>query len=119
MSLRKAVYDLMNDVSANIYAIAAPQELSDPYSVFTTRMEVVRSQDGIFQYEMTVSVNVYSEVLSTCVTLADSIRAGVENASGTYDTETLSVGLILSESDDYIENLDKYIISQEYLLKFD
>jgi len=119
MSRRKAIYDLMNDVEADVYPLAAPQEITDTYAVFSTRTELVRTQDGPAVYESIVSVNIYANTIAACVTLADALHAGIENASGTYDTETLMVGLFLNESDDYLENLDKYVISQDYLLKFE
>lgn len=119
MSIRKAVYDLLNDTEADVYPLIAPQELTDPYATFFIRIEYVRSQDGVEVKEATVTINVYANTYAQCDTLASSLRTALENASGSYDTETLMVGLFLSESDDYIENLDKYLLIQEYLLKFE
>jgi len=119
MSIRKAVYDLLNDTEADVYPLIAPQELTDPYATFFVRIEYVRSQEGVEVKEATVTVNVYANTYAACDTLAVAFRTALENASGIYDTETLMVGLLLSESDDYIESLDKYVLAQEYLLKFE
>jgi len=118
MSIRKAIYDLLNDTEADVYPLAAPQELTDSYAVYSAQIEYVRSQDGPTVKEASVSVNVYANTLALCITLADSLRAAIENASGSYDTEDMMVGLFIRESDDYIEGLDKYLLAQEYLLKF-
>jgi len=118
MSIRKGIYNLLKATETDVYALAAPQELTDTYAVFSVRIEYVRSQDGVEVKEASLSLNIYANTMAACVTLADSFSAALENASGTYDSESLIVGLFLSESDDYIENLDKYVISQEYLLKF-
>jgi len=118
MSIRKAVYDLLNDTETDVYPIIAPQGLTVPYGTFFVRMEYVRSQDGISVTDTTVTVNIYANDLSDCIVLSESLRAAIENASGSYDTETLSVGLLLSESDDYIEDLNKYVITQDFLLRF-
>jgi len=119
MSIRKAIYDLLNDTEADMYALAAEQETTDPYGVYSIRIEYVRTQDGATVKEASVSLNIYGSDFATAITLADSMRGAVENASGTYDTETLMVGLFQSEGDNYVPELDKYVLNQDYLLKFE
>jgi len=119
MSIRKAIYDLLNDTEADVYPLIAPQELTDPYAVYSTRIEYIRSHDGVEVNEAYVTVQVYANTLATCIALADSLSAALEGASGTYDTtETLHVGLFLGEVDGYFSDIDKYMITQDYLFKF-
>ena len=118
MSIRKAIYDLINDTTTNAFAIVSPQETTTPYATFFIRRNPVRTQDGIGPYEADLTLNIYGNTVASCVTLADSLFAGLEGAEGSYDTETLMICNWLSESDDYIESLDKILITQEYNLKF-
>ena len=37
MSIRKAIYDLLNDSEADVYPMVATQGLEDPYVVFSMR----------------------------------------------------------------------------------
>ena len=84
MSVRKAIYDLLNDTETDVYPLVAPQEITDPYAVYSTRIEYVRSQDGIAQKEAMVSVSIYANLLASCIVLADSLSAALENSSGSY-----------------------------------
>ena len=120
MSVRKAVYDLLNNTSTKAYPVVAPQELTDPYMTFFLRRSPVRSQDGISVEEVDLTLNIYANSFSSCVTLADSMYTALENASGSLDSgnETLHVCNWVLETDDYIESLDKILITQEYNLKF-
>lgn len=120
MALRKAIYDLLNDSEADVYPMVAPQELTDPYVVFTMRREPVRSQDGIAMQDITLTLNIYANTLSDCIALADTMYSGLEGASGSYDSgnETLHISNWISEDGYYIEDLDKYLITQDYQLRF-
>jgi len=118
MSIRKAVYDLLNDSEADVYPLIAPQELKVPYVVFSLRIDPIRTQDGIGPWNVNVTLDIFANSLSATIGLADTMFAGVEAATGTYDTETLMVANLVSEDGDYLEDLDKYIITQEYQLFF-
>lgn len=118
MSIRKAVYDVLDSTAWGVYPIVAPQENTGKYIVFFVRREVLRTQDGVAVEDITLTINIYANDLSDCIELADIYRSAIEGASGTYDVETMIIGLFQSESDDYIENLDKYMITQDYLLRF-
>jgi len=118
MSIRKAIYDLLNDTEADVYAMVGPQELTDPYVVYNIRINPERTQDGVGPTEAILTLNVYANTDTEAITLADSMYAGMENASGTYDNETLMVCNWTSEDGDYLEGLEKYLIIQEYQLRF-
>jgi hypothetical protein len=118
MSIRKAIYDLLNDSEADVYPLVAPQALTDPYVVFSMRRVPTRTQDGITVNDVELTLNIYANTLSDCISLADTMNAGIEAATGTYDTETLLIGNWVSEDGGYIDDLDKYIITQEYQLRF-
>jgi len=119
MSIRKAIYDLLNDSEADVYPLIAPQELTDPYVVFTMAMSPIRAQDGIPVKEIELSLNIYANTLSDAIALADTMYAGLEGVSGTYATETLMIcNWVRDGFGDYIEGLKKYMIPQEYELKF-
>ena len=119
MSIRKAIYDLLNDSSTSVYPLVAPQELTDPYVVFSIRSEGVRTQSGVGPWTINVTLNIFANSLSACITLADTMYTGLEGVSGTYDTtEVLMVANFLSEDEGYIDDLNKYIITQEYQLYF-
>ena len=118
MSIRKAVYDLLNDTEADVYPLIAPQELTDPYVVFSLLRTPVRTQDGIGPWEVGLTLNIFANSFSACIGLADTMFAGVEAATGSYDTETLMIANWTSEDGTYLDGLDKYIITQEYQLYF-
>lgn len=118
MSIRKAVYDLLNDSEADVYPLIAPQELTDPYVVFSIRLDPVRTQDGVGPWDVTMTLNIFANSLSACVALADTMYSGVEAAAGSYDTETLMIGNLINEEGTYLDGLDKYMITQEYQLYF-
>ena len=118
MSIRKAIYDLLNDSEADVYPLIAPQGLTDPYVVFSIRMDPIRTQDGIGPWNVNLTLDIFANSLSACIGLADTMYAGVEAAAGSYDTETLLVANWISEDGDYIEELDKYMITHEYQLFF-
>lgn len=118
MSIRKAIYDLLNDSEADVYPLVAPQELTDPYVVFSMRKSPIRTQDGIGPWEVDLILNIYANTLSDCIALADTMYSGIEAATGTYDTETLMVANWTSEDGGYLNDLNKYVITQEYQLRF-
>lgn len=118
MSYRTAIYDMLNDVSANVFPLVAPQETDTTYAVYSTRLERVLSQDGVFVKTVYLTVNIYANDFSNCDQFANYIRIGVDGKKATYGTDSIDGGLLLSESDDYIPGLDKYIITQEYQIYF-
>lgn len=118
MSLRGAIYDLLNDVEADVYPLVVPQETTDPYVAYSMRTEPVRDQSGMHLTEVSLTLNIFANTFAGCVTLANSLFSGLESKSGTYDGEDLFVCVWQSESDDYIPDLEKFNITQEYLLKF-
>lgn len=118
MSLRSATYSLLSGVTSKVYPVVAPQETTGSYAVYSLRITPVRCQDGISMYDVDVSLEVYAETWDACADLADSFQSAIEDASGTYDGDSLEVGLYNSETDDYISDIDKFNISQEYTLKF-
>ena len=118
MSIRKAIYDLLNDTEADVYPLIAPQEVTDPFVTFSMRLSPERTQDGIGPTYADLTLNIYASTHTLCVALADAMYAGMEGKSGTYGTESLMICNWESESDEYIEGLDKILIIQEYNLKF-
>ena len=118
MSIRKAIYDLLNDSESDVYPLIAPQETSDPFVVYKARRDHTRTQEGIATKYISLTLDIYANDFSDCVDLADTMSAALEDASGTYDTETLHVCTWISEDGDYIPGEDKFNITQEYLLRF-
>jgi len=118
MSIRAAIYDLLNDSEADVYPLVAPQGTTDPYVVYSVRRVPVRVQEGIVMEEIELTLNIFANERGDCFTLADAMYAGLEAATGTYGSETLDISNWVSETGAYIEELDKYMITQEYELKF-
>lgn len=118
MSIRGAIYDLLNDVEADVYPLVAPQETTAPYIAYTMRSEPIRTQSGVALTEVALTLEIYASTLDQCITLAALIYAGMEGKTGTYDSETLFICNWVSEGDDYISGIDKFNITQEYNLKF-
>lgn len=117
--IRDAVYDLLNDIDSDVYPVFAPQETTDPYVVYSMRMEPILTQDFCGPTDVDLTVEIYGSTFDLCVTLADAIFAGMDNKSGTYATKTLMLSRWVSETDTYIADLDKVNITQEYNLKFE
>lgn len=119
MSYRTAIYDLMNDVEADVYPLVAPQELTVPYAVYTTRREPIRVQEGVSVWTVFLTVYIYASDFSDCDNLADTIRTNMEHRAVTKGTDVIIGSMMISESDDYIQSLNKYLITQEYQIQFD
>jgi hypothetical protein len=118
MSLRGAVYDLLNDIEADVYPLVAPQETTAPYVSYSMRIEPVRVQGAIAVNEVTLTCEIFASTRDQCLTLAALIYAGMEGKSGTYGSETLHICNWASEDEGYISELQKFIITQVYILKF-
>ena len=121
MSYRTAIYDLMNNVEADVYPLVAPQELTVSYAVYTTRMELVRAQQGTPVMTTYLTVYCYANDFSVCVDLAITIQNNMEHREGSYNAglDILMGCMMIGESDDYIPSLDKYLITQEYKMDWD
>jgi len=118
MSIRGAIYDLLNDYEADVYPYVAKQDATDPYVVYHVRREAVRTQDGVSAQEVILTLNYYATDLDDVITLAATIYTGLEGTSGTYDSETLHSTSWASEDGYYISDLEKYNLTQEYKLIF-
>ena len=118
MSVRKAVYSLMSGLESDCYPVYAPQETTDTYAVYSTSRDLVLTQEGAKVYEVRVTVDIYANDLSDCIGLAETLEAGMHDASGTYASETLMVCNLESERDNPPIG-DKINITQEYILKFE
>jgi len=119
MSIRAAIYDLLNDVDSRVHALAAPQEETNPYAVWEIRREPIRVQESIILEEITLTLNIYANLRDDALTLATSYFDGLEAKTGSYSNKTLIACTWSSESEDYISELDKWNVSQEYNLKFE
>ena len=119
MSIRNAIYDLLNDTEADVYPFIAPQETTASYVVYNIRKDPIRTQDGIGPYNVDLSLAIYDKDMDDCITLADAMFAGLEATTGSYDTETLMICNWVSEDGDYLDELKKYVITQEYQLYFE
>ena len=91
MSIRSATYELLSGIETAVYAIAAPQETTGTYITYMLRREPIRSQDGIAGYDTTLTLNIYAQELDDAVTMAATMFAGLEDTSGTYDSQALEV----------------------------
>ena len=118
MSIRAAVYSLLSGLESNVFPLNAEQETTAAYAVFSTNITPERTQDGVGPIYMDLTVDIYANNFSDCVSLADTLYAGLEGTSGTYATETLMICNWTSESDAYIFELKKYVITQGYTLTF-
>ena len=118
MSVRAAVYSLLSGLETDVFPLHSQQETTDPYVVFSMRMAPERTQSGIVRTDVDLTLEIYANSLSECISLADTMYAGLEGDSGTYATETLDICNWVAESDYYIDELKKYGITQEYQLRF-
>ena len=122
MSIRHAIYDLLNDLEADVYPLVAPQGLTVPYVVYSMRRTPERSQDGIAVQDVELTLNIYANTLSDCIELADTMYQGLEAATGGYgsgsSSETLHIANWQSEDGGHIDDPEKFIITQEYQLRF-
>ena len=84
MSIRSGIYDLLKALEGDVYPIVAPQETAVSYVTYSMRQEPIRTQDGISPTDVELTLNIFSNTLSDTVTLAATIYAGLEDASGTY-----------------------------------
>jgi hypothetical protein len=120
MSVRRAVYSLLSGIEADVFPIYAPQETTDPYVVYSMRREPILTQDFSGPEDIDLTIEIYASTFDLAVSLADTIFAGLDNASGSYDDKTLLLSRWVSESDNvYIGDLEKVNITQEYNLKFE
>ncbi len=118
MSIRNAIYDLLNDTEADVYPFIAPQELKDSYAVYNIRKDPIRTQDGIGPFSVDLSLAIYDKKMDDCIALADSLATALEGAEGSYGGSTIMGTNWVSEDGDYLEELMKYVITQEYQLFF-
>jgi hypothetical protein len=118
MSIRAAVYDLLNDVTSQVHALAAPQELTSPYAVWSIRDEPIRVQGAIQIHNVFLTVNIYANTRDATITLASSIYTGLEGKTGSYSDQTLMICNWMGENEDYIPDLDKWTIGLDFELKF-
>jgi hypothetical protein len=119
MSIRSAVYSLLSGIESDVFPVFAPQETTDPYVVYTMRSEPILTQDFTGPTDVDLTLDIYASTFDECVTLADAIFASLENATGTYSGEVLMLARWVSESDNYIADVNKVNITQEYNLKFE
>ena len=119
MSVRSAIYSLLSSVEADVYPVFAPQETTDAYVVYTMRVEPILTQDFTGPTDVMLTLEIYASDFDSAVSIADTFFTGMDNASGAYSDKTLMLSRWVSESDDYIADLDKVNITQEYNLKFD
>ena len=117
-TIKASIYTLLSAVTVKSYPVVGPQEETSAYAVYLTRFEPVRDQVSINIYDCSLTLNIYANDMSDCITLAGQFFTAIEDASGTYGANDLEVGYFISESDDYIENLDKYVITQEWQLRW-
>lgn len=118
MSIRSAIYTLLSGLEADSYPLFAPQETTDPYVAYSTRLAPIRTQEGVHLTEVDLTLDIYASDFDSAVALASTMYAGLEGAEGAYDDQSLMVCNWISESDSYISDLDKVNITQEYNLKF-
>ena len=118
MSIRGAVYNLLKAAEADVYPVVAPQETTATYITFQARMDFERSQDGVEVIDVNLTLNIYDNNHDDCISMANTLSAALDGASGTYDSQTLHVCIWTGEGDGYLPELDKYMITQEYLLRF-
>ena len=118
MSIRKAIYDLLKAAETDVYPLVAPQELKVPYITFNMRRTPERTQDGVTLQIVGLTLMIYASDLSDCFNLAETMYTALEGAEGTYDGEELMVSNWTVEDGEYIEQLDKYLVIQEYSLTF-
>ena len=118
MSIRNAIYDLLNDTEADVYPFIAPQETTDTYVVYNIRKDPIRTQDGIGPFSVDLSLSIYDKDMDDCITLANSLASALEAAAGSYGGSTIMICNWVSEDGDFLEELKKYVITQEYQLFF-
>lgn len=119
MSIRKGIYSLLSGIEADVYPVVAPQETTGTYIVYSLRFEPVRTQQGVSAQYVYLTLDIFASELDDLETMGATMYTGLEDASGTYDSETLNVCAWLSTEDGgYISDLDKHHLVQEYQLLF-
>ena len=120
MSIRNGIYDLLSAAESAVYPLAAPQETDGTYIVYFIRREGIRTQDGISAYNVYLTLHIYATELDTAEAMSATMETALDDGSGTYDGEVLQVcNWVSSEDGDYLHDLDKFTIIQEYQLYFD
>ena len=118
MSIRSAVYSLLSSIEADSYPLYAPQETTDPYVVYSMRIVPILTQDFTGPDDVDLTLDIYASTFAEAVSLADTMYAAMDNASGTYSDKELMLSRFVSESDSFISGVEKVNITQEYNLKF-
>jgi len=119
MSIRNGIYDLISSVDSAVYPVGAPQQTTGTYAVYFIRRERAHTQGFDGPYTVMVTIHIFAQELDDAETMSAAMEAGLDNASGTYDGETLNGCTWLSTEDgSYLPDLDKYSIIQEYQLWF-
>ena len=118
MSVRAAIYSLLSGLEGDVFPLNAQQETTVPYVVYSMSITPTRTQSGVGVTDVSLTLEIYANSFSDCITLADTLYTGLEGTSGTYATETLHISNWVSESDFYVRDLNKYSITQEYQLRF-
>lgn len=119
MSIRSAIYSLLSSIESDSFPLFAPQEQTDPYVVYDMTMEPTLTQDFCGPTEVDLTLRIYASDFDSAIALAETVFAGMDNTEGTYDDQELMLSRWVRESDDYISDLDKVLITQEYNLKFE
>ena len=119
MSIRKGIYGLLSALEGDVYPVVAPQETATTYIVYTLRFEPIRTQSGVSAQYVYLTLNIFASELDDLETMGATMYTGLEDASGTYDSEDLDVCAWLSTEDgNYLQDLEKHHLIQEYQLLF-
>lgn len=118
MSIRKAIYDIVDGFAdGEIYPHATPQETTALYHTYSLRLEPLRHKDGHLT-TVYLTLNSFHSDWDTLNAQAETTYTALEALTGTYQSEEIVTCVWLSEDSSYIPDLDKFIITQEYMIQF-
>jgi hypothetical protein len=117
-NIGKVLYALLNSTVAT-HPLIAPQNTQTPYLIYSILSidPDDTKQTTSMADTVTVLLMVYEDTIGGAATRANSIRTILDGYAGTSGGVTVNSITYVNESDDYDEELMKYIKIQEYNIR--
>ena len=129
MIIGDAIYSILSGdstlsglVGTKIYPVKAPQRVTFPYIVYSlSSTDPTDQKDGVSPVDdNTLEVDCYADSYRTAHTIALSIRAALDDYSGTVQGVKIRHLWFQNQSDgDFIEDYGFFAISQGYAVKIE
>lgn len=113
---------LTSVVGTSIYPVQAPERVSSPFVVYSfIRGTPANQKDGVSPIDgVLLQVDIYSTSVPVSNTIAEHVRAVLDNYSGTENGTTIRrIWYDTQDDGDYLEALGFFGISQAYNLKYE